>query len=60
MDAKPQNRSAPPRPEAAPPATAGPRVSSRVLLQGGCLWIEHRGTWYRLRETRKGRLILTK
>lgn len=40
-----------------PPA----RIDSRELLASGKrLLIRHRGDWYELRETRNGKLILTK
>lgn len=51
----------PPRPAHAGVPPALPRVSSRELLGNGReLLIEHRGAWYRLRETALGKLILTK
>ncbi len=45
----------------ATPLAALPRVSSRHLLGDAKeVLIEHRGAWYRLRETALGKLILTK
>ncbi|MGH8599673.1 MAG: hemin uptake protein HemP [Burkholderiales bacterium] len=46
---------------AQPPANACPTVTSRELFQGSReLLIEHDGCHYRLRQTSKGKLILTK
>lgn len=43
------------------PSDNTPRLSSRQLLGGAKeVLIEHRGAWYRLRETALGKLILTK
>jgi len=57
----------PPTPaEGCPPQGAGNRTGERVvssadlLRPGGRLIIEHRGERYALRETRLGKLILTK
>lgn len=44
----------------AAPETDAP-IESRQLLRGrSCVTIEHRGTRYRLQETKAGKLILTK
>lgn len=52
--------SAPSRPPA-PPVTTPVSVDSRTLLQGReVISIVHNGEIYRLRQTRQGKLILTK
>ncbi|HET8610490.1 MAG TPA: hemin uptake protein HemP [Burkholderiales bacterium] len=57
-------KSSAPIPHAAaahPPANDCPTVTSRELFQGSReLLIEHDGCHYRLRQTSKGKLILTK
>lgn len=60
------NRSAPPTPplgtvRPAPVSPAAPSVPSAALLQGHTVvHIEHNGALYQLRNTRLGKLILTK
>lgn len=43
------------------PRVSAPVVSSSELLKGSkCIGIEHKGAFYRLQETKLGKLILTK
>jgi len=49
----------PPRPPGPPPAP--PVVAAEDLFRGGHeVWIEHEGVYYRLRRTRRNKLILQK
>jgi hemin uptake protein HemP len=43
-----------------PPPQAATIRSADLLRQSKVVWIAHGGAWYRLAETRNGKLILTK
>ncbi|MES2972089.1 MAG: hemin uptake protein HemP [Pseudomonadota bacterium] len=61
INAAPAQRNADPQDPGSAPQASAPVVNSTELLKGArSIGIEHKGAFYRLQETKLGKLILTK